>query len=403
MSLRILYHHRIRSDDGQAVHVRELIGALCAEGHEVLECALVPKAVEGGGGRAPGDREAQVAEDSGRFWQRLSLPRAAVEAMEIAYGYQGARRIVAAAREFRPHFIYERHALHCDAGLRAAKALGIPLMLEVNSPLCDEMQRLGLLRYPRRARRTEARVLSGADVVFAVTDVLRGLLVEAGAPRERTKVVPNGGVPDRYGEDARRASESFRARLGLGPRAFVLGFVGYMRDWHRLDLAVEVLAAPGFEDVSLVLAGDGPARAAVGETALRLGVSDRVHALGAVAPDDLPGHVMAFDAALIPAINGYASPLKLFDSLAAGVATLAPRQSNLEETIDDGVDGVLFDVGNGDALREALRPLVADRAKCRAIGAAGRERLLREDWTWRGNARRVVAAFEELRARGGAA
>lgn len=403
MSLRILYHHRIRSDDGQAVHVRELIGALRAEGHEVLECALVPKAVGRGNGRSPGARGPQVAQPPSGFWQRLSLPRAAVEAMEIAYGYQGARRIVAAAREFRPDFIYERHALHCDAGLRAAKALGIPLMLEVNSPLCDEMQRLGLLRYPRRARRTEARVLGGADVVFAVTDVLRGLLVEAGARRERTRVVPNGGVPARYGEDARRAAEAFRADLGLGPRAFVLGFVGYMRDWHRLDLAVELLAAPGFEDVSLVLAGDGPARAGVEEAAQRLGVSDRVHALGAVSPEELPGHVMAFDAALIPAINGYASPLKLFDSLAAGVATLAPRQPNLEETIDDGVDGVLFDVGSGDALREALRPLVADRAKCRAIGAAGRERLLREDWTWRGNARRVVAAFEELQVRGGAA
>ena len=43
-SRRILFHHRIRADDGQAVHVRELIGALRQQGHEVLECALVPKA-----------------------------------------------------------------------------------------------------------------------------------------------------------------------------------------------------------------------------------------------------------------------------------------------------------------------------------------------------------------------
>ena len=41
---RILYHHRIRADDGQAVHVREMIHALRAAGHEVLEVALVPKA-----------------------------------------------------------------------------------------------------------------------------------------------------------------------------------------------------------------------------------------------------------------------------------------------------------------------------------------------------------------------
>ena len=41
---RILYHHRIRAEDGQAVHVRELVGALRAAGHEVRECALVSKA-----------------------------------------------------------------------------------------------------------------------------------------------------------------------------------------------------------------------------------------------------------------------------------------------------------------------------------------------------------------------
>ena len=41
--LRILYHHRIRAEDGQAAHVRELITALREAGHELRECALVPK------------------------------------------------------------------------------------------------------------------------------------------------------------------------------------------------------------------------------------------------------------------------------------------------------------------------------------------------------------------------
>ena len=67
---RILYHHRIRADDGQAVHVRELISALREAGHEVLECALVQKS-SGGDGPPSG----------ARFWQGLSLPRRAVEVL----------------------------------------------------------------------------------------------------------------------------------------------------------------------------------------------------------------------------------------------------------------------------------------------------------------------------------
>jgi hypothetical protein len=50
---RILYHHRIRADDGQAVHVRELIAALRTAGHVVDECALVPKTGAAAAPRGP--------------------------------------------------------------------------------------------------------------------------------------------------------------------------------------------------------------------------------------------------------------------------------------------------------------------------------------------------------------
>ena len=204
-------------------------------------------------------------------------------------------------------------------------------------------------------------------------------------------------MPERYDATARAAGRALRARLGIGDDGFALGFVGFMRDWHRLDLAVELLARPHLAALHLVLVGEGPALSGVLDSARALGVDGRVHALGVVAPDALPGHVCGFDAALIPAINRYASPLKLFDSLAAGVATLAPRQPNLEETIVDGVDGVLFEPGRADALDRAVAPLVADRELAGRIGAAGRQSLERHGWTWRGNARRVVAAFEALR------
>ncbi len=158
MAYRILYHHRIRADDGQAVHVRELITALRAQGHEVLECALVPKA----------DGPATDAAAASTPWRSLRLPRIATEVLEIGYSRPGARRLLAAAAEFKPHFVYERHALHCRAGLVAAQQLGVPLLLEVNSPMCDEMERLGLLRFAARARRTEREVLAGADRVADV-------------------------------------------------------------------------------------------------------------------------------------------------------------------------------------------------------------------------------------------
>lgn len=185
-SYRILYHHRIRADDGQAVHVRELIGALRQNGQLVHECALVPKTEAKPGPAlvaAPAEGAGKVAR--GGFWQRLSLPRGAVEVLEVLYNQRGRKMLRQAAAKFAPHFVYERHALHCRAGLDVARELGLPLLLEVNSPMVDEMAKLGSLRFRKRAERTEREVLGGADAVLAVTQVLADLLVARGAVRER--------------------------------------------------------------------------------------------------------------------------------------------------------------------------------------------------------------------------
>jgi glycosyltransferase involved in cell wall biosynthesis len=127
-----------------------------------------------------------------------------------------------------------------------------------------------------------------------------------------------------------------------------------------------------------------------------------VKALGDVPAELLPAHQLACDAALIPAINEYASPLKLFDALAAGVPVVAPDQPNLCELVRDGDTALLFPPGNAEALAERLTRLVQDRAFAVRLGEAGRQALLTNRWTWAGNAARIVEVYEALRTRGGA-
>jgi len=391
--MRVLYHHRTQADDGQAVHIRALIGAFEAAGHEVLEVGLVKQNETGG-------REAEARRS--RWALVTRLPGFARELAEYGYNGLARRRLMKEAAFFEPDFLYERYAFGNAAGVQAARRLGRPLVLEVNSPLVVELQRTRGLSFPRLADRLERYVFAAADRVCTVTGVLRDMLVDMGVDRERVFVTPNGVHLEAYDyadrEAARRAA---RADLGLAPEPpaeeRVLGFVGYYRPWHRLELAVAALGSRELAHARLVLVGEGPAREGLERAAREAGVLDRVHFAGKRAHGRIPGLLPAFDAALLPAINPYASPLKLHEYMAAGLATIAPDQPNLREVLADGENALLVPPGDGDALCAAMARLAGDLAACQRLGNAARRTVVEEELTWAANVERVLAAVEEVR------
>ena len=384
--MRILYHHRTQAEDGQAVHIRALIGAFRGLGHEVREVSLVARA------SAAGARPAR-ARSSLRWVARA--PRFARELAEYGYGRLAYGRILRAAREFEPDFLYERYAFGNTAGVRAARRLALPLVLEVNSPMVHELARTRGLSFPRLARRVEGEVFRSATLVCAVTGVLRDMLVELGTAQERILVTPNGVELERYayGPDARARA---RAALGLAEPSgdLVLGFVGFYRDWHRLDLVLEAMRASELSGTRLVLVGEGPAHAELQRRARELGLVAQVHFAGPRPHAEVPALLPAFDVALVPAINAYASPLKLFEYMAAGLAVIAPDQPTLREVLEHEKDALLVTSGELAPLRAALVRLARDAALRSRLGAAARAKVVALDLTWQGNARRVLATVE---------
>ncbi len=393
--MNILYHHRTQAEDGQAVHIRSLVRAFEGLGHAVRELALVEKT-----GRAdPAKGEASApdgAEGEGHAfpWSLVGrVPRFAREVAEYAYTVPAARRLRAAIAEARPDFIYERYAFGNAAGVKVARSEGIPLVLEVNSPMALELSRTRGLSFPRHARRFEASVFKGADRVAVVTRVLGDMLVDLGVDPARIFVTPNGVHLDQFASPDREAA---RAELGIGHvDGPVLGFTGYYRDWHRLDLVIDGMkddAALG--EAHLVLVGMGPVEEELRDRALRQGVGERVHFAGTRPHHRIPAILPAFDVGLVPAINPYASPLKLHEDMAAGVVPVAPDQPNLREVLTDGEDSLLFPPGDGAALNLALGRLAAEASLRETLGAAARSAVAARDLTWEANARRVVSEVE---------
>ncbi len=386
--MKVLYHHRTQAEDGQAVHIRALIAAFEAEGHVVREVGLVPQAAAGGPRRAG--------------WGLVTrLPRFARELAE--YGYTGVARgrILREAARFEPDFLYERYAFGNAAGVLAARRAKRPLVLEVNSPLVLELSRTRGLVFPRLARRLERHVFTAADRVCVVTRVLGDMLEEQGVERARLVVTPNGVDLALYEHaDPAAARRAARADLGLAPEPApgerVLGFVGYYRPWHRLELAVAALRAPELARARLVLVGEGPAEDALRAAADAAGVAGRVHFPGRRPHARIPALLAAFDAALLPAINPYASPLKLHEYMAAGLAVVAPDQPNLREVLEHGANALLVPPEDGVALAAAMARLATDEAACARLGAAARRTVVERELTWSANVARVLRAVREV-------
>lgn len=381
--MKILYHHRTRSKDGQYVHIEEMIGALRAQGHEVIIVA------------PPSAETESFGSDAGPVaLLKRYLPQTCYELMEFAYSIVAYRRLAKAVKLHRPDCLYERYNLFLPAGVWLARKYRLPMLLEVNAPILEERTKYDGLTLTRLARWSQGYAWRNADVVLPVTQVLGDIVASYGVKPARIVVIPNGINLERFA-GATDVQAAKRA-LGLEDR-LVLGFTGFVRDWHGLDKVIALIAQdPPDARRHLLVVGDGPVRAALEQQARALGIADRVQFTGVVARDDVARYVAAFDIALQPAVVAYASPLKLFEYLALGKAIVGPAQPNIEEILREDHNAVLFDPASADGLARAIARLCDDPALRSKVAVNARATIAEQKLTWHENALRVTGLFEGL-------
>jgi glycosyltransferase involved in cell wall biosynthesis len=380
--MRILYHHRTASKDGQAVHIDEMVGALRSLGHEVR--------VVGPGG----DTEQMGASIGWVGRLKSGLPRALYELLELAYSIVAFARIARVVREFKPDLIYERYNLFLLAGLISKRWFGLPVVLEVNAPLAHERSGGEGLSLARLATWAEQTAWRGADRVLPVSQALAAYVTARGVPKERLVVISNGVNEAHFGKAISPALA--KAQLGLSDK-LVLGFAGFVRDWHGVDRIIRWMAGPEVaQHTHLLVVGDGPARAHLESLAHDCRLGDRVTFTGVVSRRCVPDYVAAFDIALQPAVVPYASPLKLFEYLCLGKAIVAPRQSNVEEILTHEENAILFDPDAADGLPTALQRVVGNGELRNRLAAEAARTIRKRQLTWLDCARRVAVVCADV-------
>ena len=188
-----------------------------------------------------------------------------------------------------------------------------------------------------------------------------------GVPRARLRVLPNAvpaercPVPD---PDDRAAA---RGRLGLPADAPVVAVIGALSAEKRVGDAVDAVA--GLDGVHLLVAGDGPERAALeARAAARLG--DRSHLVGV-----LPGPADALAAAdvVVSCSRTEGMPGVVIEAGLSGRPVVATDVGGVGQIVVDGDTGLLVRPGDVDGLRTAIGRAFAERDR---LGAAARDRCL---------------------------
>ena len=381
--MKILYHHRIRSKDGQAVHIEEIVKALTELGHEVVIVA------------PPAMRRAEFGAEAGLVATlKKILPAAMYEALELLYGLFAFCRLWQAYRRERPDVLYERYNLFLFAGAWLKRLTGIPLLLEVNAPLAYERRRFGGLANELLANRVERFTWRTADYVLPVTDVLARFVRDAGVDPRRVVVIRNG-VSAEFLSSAIDGSVVRRV-LKIEGRV-VLGFAGFIREWHGLDQVIDLIAESDARlNLHLLLVGDGPAIPELKHRASIRNVTDRVTFAGLIARAEIISYLAAFDVAMQPQVVEYASPLKLFEYMALARAIVAPATANIREVLVDGETALLFPPTDTAAMRRSVEQLCRDFALRDRLGRAARAAITQKGLTWKNNAARIAELFRQI-------
>ncbi len=141
-------------------------------------------------------------------------------------------------------------------------------------------------------------------------------------------------------------------------------FLGRLDDEKKIDVLLKAVAKlTEHPKLRVELVGDGGERQRLGALAEQLGIEDRVHFLGHVSDQELPGIYERCTVFVMPSIAELQS-IATMEAMASGRPVIGADAMALPHLVHDGDNGYLFPPGDVDRLADRLRRvLTADQAE----------------------------------------
>ncbi|MGE3690382.1 MAG: TIGR04063 family PEP-CTERM/XrtA system glycosyltransferase [Novosphingobium sp.] len=306
--------------------------------------------------------------------------------------------------KWRPDVLHAHSPALCgEAALRAARALGLPLVYEIrafweDAAVSNGDGQEGSIKY-RLTRALENHVVAGADHVFTICEGLRDDLISRGNSPDRIGIMPNGVDLSLFGEPLSRDA-GFAKSLGLG-QGPVIGFIGSFYDYEGLDDLIAAMPAllTRHENARLLLVGGGPCDEALRAQAQISGAGHAILFTGRVPHSEVERYYALMDVMAYPRkksrLTDLVTPLKPLEAMAQGKLVAASDVGGHRELLTHGKTGVLFAPDDPAACAGALAGLLSDQSRWKDLRAAGAEYVrTRHDWSI--NIQRYQDVYQKL-------
>jgi glycosyltransferase involved in cell wall biosynthesis len=228
-----------------------------------------------------------------------------------------------------------------------------------------EMQNGGVFKatsWRRKLIHARNRVMTAPLVrIIAISDFIKGQLVEGGVPAGKIVVRYLGIDTDRFKPDD-AVRKRWAKEFSIGPDEIILSTISYLRPIKSPEIIVqacELLAQRGVK-ARLFVGGDGEMLEELKTLSRDLGIADRVHWLGLVT--DPLSLLQASDLFLLATV-GEAFGLVLAEAMACGVPVVASCAGAIPEVVENGQTGLLVKPRDPCSLADGIESLARDKPR----------------------------------------
>jgi L-malate glycosyltransferase len=236
------------------------------------------------------------------------------------------------------------------------------------------------------------KYIDNIDLIIAVSDEVRKILIQSGIPGWKVRVIPSG--IDYSPFEKVKDRNYLRRELNFSGNHFLAGIVAYLADHkgHKyLIKAMEFLRekAPA---VKLIIVGEGPLQIELTRLARETQVDDMVFFMG--FREDIPRILASLD---LFVLSSYKEGLgsSILDAMASRLPVVATQAGGIPEVVIHEETGLLVPPRNPQSLAEAILRLYQDRELARNLAEKGYH-LVHEKFSASGMAEKIIREYERL-------